>query len=203
MNLQVNLLHENEVRGADGLRPAALMRIGGLAAGGVVLLSLLWIVQANWRLRQELAGSRTEWQQLEKRYHALQAAQLAATTAESVLGEMVAFSNAQLRVSGRLAALGGMVPPSIQLTELRLATSVVDAEKNPARLYTLHAAGRCRDADAAAIVAGFLEDLKDLPPPIDLGTVTPGSFGPDPAPSAGPNDQLFEARCLFSPRPFK
>ena len=97
-----------------------------------------------------------------------------------------------------------VIPPSIQLTEMRVTHDLLVMSNNvPARVFEMRLSGRTGALRSEANVSEFREALSGQPPFdkfMETVSIPPGSFRQDPATKS---DRVFEISCKYIPRPLE
>lgn len=203
MNLQVNLLHRHESSSAAGVHRRKVLRMAALGLVGVALLAVAQIGFSMVALRAELAATDLRWRQLASEHDQVVRVQTALDGLRRQLAELSSFSNAQLRVAGRLYTVACALPAGMQFSELALNQTLADLPGSTARKYELKVVGRTYGESGSELVGDFIERLKRTAlTEHDMGAVRPGGFSPSAA-GGRPNEYTFEVLCLFEPRSLK
>ena len=142
MNLQVNLLDPGERHSPGGVLLRASMRIGAVLGVALLLGFAFWLALEVSREQTKLSAAKGQWQRIEPELRHAEALREAALAQTRQLGELRAFSNAQLRVTERLHAIARAVPEQVQLTEVSLSEKTVEAASQPARQFEIRLLGR-------------------------------------------------------------
>ncbi len=114
--------------------------------------------------------------------------------------ELVAFSNAQLRVSNRLYSLSKITPSDVQLLSFSLFNKDVANETIPARKYSATLEGRTKSEGAETRIQLMINTLTLQPVPNNFDNVIAGGVKVDPRKL---DEKTFEIRFDFSPRNYK
>ncbi|MDD5705641.1 MAG: hypothetical protein PHR35_06930 [Kiritimatiellae bacterium] len=203
MNLQVNLLRVEERRRPGGLVARTLIRASAVVGGAGVLLYAVYCGLAYEQASRELHGVEARWRQLEPDFKRAEELIGRHKALSRQIGEIAAFSNAQIKVALRLRALAEIVPAHVQLTSLDWNQKHVNVQGEPMRQYLVNISGRTGGARADQTVRDFIAAIRGLPPAADFGTITPGGFSLASLDSKAEAESLFEVRAEFAPRRLK
>jgi Tfp pilus assembly protein PilN len=202
--MRVNLILESERRSTS---PVSLSVVIRTAAGVAILLVMMFVVSliSSYRaLNNSVRYVDEEWKRTEPKYKAaLQIrGDLEKTTA--TLKEIQSWRETRLAWGQQMEYLQQVVPPLVQLTEMRVTQDLLVLSNNiPARVFELRLSGRTGSLRSEANVSELREALAGRPPFnafIESVSIPPGAFRQDPAVKS---DRTFEIVCRYFPRPFK
>jgi len=206
MNLRVDLIQDSERRSASPVSIAFLIRILLFAAISALALAILIFGKQMRDVSEQLYWVKEDIKKLQPPYDA----QIALTTElnrqKTLLAEFQNWKAVRLPFADQLTALQEMVPPTIQLTELRIDRVVQTVDKKPARVFKLHIKGRAVSARADAEVDRLRQSIAKAPaiqPFLQEIVIPPGSFRQDPDPKAAKTDRLFEIVLKYKPLKFE
>lgn len=184
--LCVNFLKEDEIRepAEKLLRTTGFALCGGIVAG-IVLYILLVFMQVQ-SASTALENAKRAEASLQNSYR--DALRLRDTNKRLVQmkNELIAFTNAQMKVADRLYALADAVPDTVQLINLEINSDTRNVQpKNQklpqyaARRYYGTIQGRVAAETGAADFKKFIGNLKGLPEDRLFGRVREGGFNPE------------------------
>jgi flagellar basal body-associated protein FliL len=206
MNLRVDLIQVAERRSASLVSLSLFLRILTFTVISALVFVILVFGKHMRDVNEHLHWVNTSIKKIKPQYDE----QIALTTnlnrQKDVLTEFQGWKSARLPVYEQLKAIQVLVPPTIQLTELRIDRVVQTVDKKTARVFKIQIKGRATSARADAEVDKFRQDLlKDptLQPYLQEIAIPPGSFRQDPDPKAAKTDRLFELVCKYKPLKFE
>lgn len=206
MNLRVDLIEISERRSASPVSLAMFLRILTITLLAIIALVALLYGNRMREVREQLRVVKADIKQIKPQYDE----QIALTTnlsrQKEVLGELKGWESARFPLYAQLKAIQGIVPPTIQLTELRVDRVLQTVDKKTARVFKMQIKGRATTSRADAEVDKFRQDLAKDPaiqPLLQEIVIPPGSFRQDPNPKAEKTDRLFEIVCKYKPMKFE
>jgi hypothetical protein len=204
--MHVNLMLDTERRSASPVSMTALIRLALATLVLLVLLAVFTVFSGFRNLQRDVRWAHEQWQQDEPKYEAAIKLRNDLALQKSILEEMNGWQKARVEWARQLEALQGAVPPSVQLTDLRVGYLLLVLTNNAAaRVFEMRLAGKTGEASGAN-VGDLRTALTTQPPFADLvqeADIPPGAFKQDPAPDAGRSDRIFEIVCHFQPRKFE
>jgi hypothetical protein len=206
MNLRVDLIQVAERRSASLVSLSLFLRILTFTVISALVFAILVFGKHMRDINEHLHSVNTSIKKIKPQYDE----QIALTTnlnrQKDVLTEFQGWKSARLPVYEQLKAIQDLVPPTIQLTELRIDRVMQTVDKKTARVFKIQIKGRATSARADAEVDKFRQDLlKDptLQTYLQEIAIPPGSFRQDPDPKAAKTDRLFELVCKYKPLKFE
>lgn len=206
MNLRVDLIQVSERRSASRVSLALFLRILTFTVIAVILFIILVFGKHMRDVNETLRAVNAGIKKLKPQYDA----QIALTTnlhrQKDILAEFQDWKTTRLPISSQLEAVQDIVPPTIQLTDLRIDRVLQTVDKKTARVFKMQIKGRATSARADAEVDKFRQDLAKHPaiqPYLQEIVIPPGSFRQDPDAKAAKTDRLFEIVCKYKPLKFE
>lgn len=201
MSLHINLLLDEERSNPSG----KILHTTAYAFAAVIVIgTALWVLQTFLMLQSsQSALARAQRRSDEMKQSHKTALGMIADIAEAkeYLGDITAFSNAQIAVSSRLYAVAVCVPDSAQITSLKITSELVaGGAKNtlPARQYSGEIAGRTKGDGVEKRLKAFITEMNNADGL--LGKVTPGGVSVD---AANSSDRIFDIRFALAPLCYK
>jgi Tfp pilus assembly protein PilN len=203
MNLRVDLILDTERRSALPVTFAFAVRLGALIAISLVVLLCLAFVKKYNDVNRDLRWAQDNLRASQSRYENILALKTSLAWQKSILAEFESWEQSRIPWHRLLRALQNYVPPTIQLTELRVDRVIKTIDKKPARVFKLQLKGKATTARADLDVDKLRNDILHSPAFANLlqdVEIPPGSFKQDPNPQAAKSDRLFELVCNFIPQ---
>jgi len=205
--MHVNLILDTEKRSASPVPMTVLIRLALATLVLLVVLAVFTVFSGFRNLQREVRWAHEEWRQNEPKYEAAIKLRNDLVLQKSILEEMKGWQEARVGWSRQMEALQGAVPPSVQLTDLRMGHLLLVLTNNnaAARVFEMRLAGRTGEASGAN-VGDLRSTLTNQPPFAGLvqeADIPPGAFKQDPAHDAGRTDRIFEIVCRYQPRKFE
>ncbi len=173
-----------------------------LVAAAVVLLAL----QSFWTLtaaQQSLRRAERRTAELAPNLAVALAVGEENERLKEMRAELVAFSNAQIRLAQRMEVFALLVPANVQLTDLRFGQEFVGAGKDasiPARKFSASVSGRTASDGAEQRVGQMIDKFAGCGGEEGLGAVAPVGASVVPLHA---EDRLFEVLFSFEPRAYR
>lgn len=202
--MHINLILDNEQRSAS---PVSLTMVVRLVVGTVITAVVLWILSlyVSYReLKNNTQYCSNEWAQTEPKHVAAKQLREDLIQKSAKLKEIQGWRSTRIEWGKQLENIRGIIPPMIQLTEMRLSQDILVTSNNiPARVFELRVSGRTGSARSQANVSRLQEALFKQPPFdsfVESATIPSGAFRQDPINKA---DRVFDIVCKYNPRSFE
>lgn len=202
--MHINLILDNEQRSASPVSLAMVIRI---AIGTVTTAVILWVISMYVSYRELQNSARycsNEWAQTEPKHLAAKQLREDLIQKSAKLKEIQGWRSTRIEWGKQLENIRGIIPPVIQLTEIRLGQDILVTSNNiPARVFELRLSGKTGSAGSEANVGRLQEALFKQPPFdtfVESATIPSGAFRQDPINKA---DRIFEIVCKYNPRSFE
>jgi hypothetical protein len=151
-------------------------------------------------LQRQIRWAQDDLKKLEPQHQAAIQTRNDLAAKRSVLEEIQGWQKSRMAWSAQLAALQQITPAAIQLTELRVAQSmVVVSNYVAARAFDLRLAGKTSESSGASVSA-LQQSLTAQPPLtglVDTAVIPPGSFRRDPTLDVSSSGRIFEIVCRY------
>jgi Tfp pilus assembly protein PilN len=202
--MRVNLMLDTEMRSASPVSFAMVVRTAMGTTIVLFLLLLASLITSYRALQNNVHYTDEAWKQTEQKY--LEALQLRSnlTVKTATLTEIQGWRKTRIAWGGQLESLQKVIPPMVQLTELRVTQDLLVMTNGiPARVFEMRLVGRTGAQRSESNVSELRETLSGQPPfdmAIESASIPPGSFRQDPVNKA---DRVFEIVCKYIPKPFE
>jgi hypothetical protein len=202
--MRVNLMLESELRSASPVSFTMFVRM--VAGTGVVLFILLLasLFTSYRALQNNVRYAGESWAQTEPKYIAALQLRSNLTLRAVTLKEIQGWRKTRIAWGGQLESLQTVIPPLVQLTELRVTQDLLVTTNNiAARVFELRLVGRTGALRSEANVSELREALASQPPfdtILESANIPAGSFRQDPV---NKTDRVFEIVCKYLPKPFE
>jgi type II secretory pathway component PulJ len=172
MNLRINLIHEDELRYAGALSPVFILRISALALLALLALGIVLVLFHMGSVKQNLKQLETRYDDLKPVYEQVRTMQQHLAENKKILEELGGWRASRVEWSQSLMDLQAIVPPSVQLMNMRVQGSIimVGAEKKgpggkkkpgtPARRFKMDISGKVVGGQAEEVVVQFIRTLR-------------------------------------------
>jgi hypothetical protein len=199
--MHINLIYETEQRSASPVSLKLALRVlagAAIALGAIGLFSFIASYQA---LKSSVRLAEADWAATEPKHKEALRVRGELSRQREVLALIQGWRAARVEWGRQLQDLQPLVPPLIQLTELKVTQNQVLQPKDvPARVFELRVTGRT-PAERAEMNVSQLQDVLGKLPPFDAlmesVSLPPGAFRQDPLKKT---DRLFEIACKYKPR---
>ncbi len=199
MRLNINLLFESERRDPKLMVLRTFMVTTALVIVAAIVLYGLQVFVAMKEAQNRLQRAEQQWSSLSKDSKRALNLRAQCDTLEAVTADLAAFSNAQIKASHRLIAMAHVVPPEVQLVELRLENRRRYNEQIPAREFAFRFTGRTAADDGEARVQMLLQGIQSIAAPYDFGEVEPRGVRVDPK----TQENTFEIMAILPARSYR
>lgn len=203
MNLSVNLLSETERRSGSPISPVFMIRVASIALPSLIVLGIAALFISARNMERDLASREQALERLRPQLDLVARVHKQAKTYKAMMTMIAEWQSTGIAWHEQLQFIRESVPPSIQLTRLRLDDFTQMVDGSPARAYSIHLQGKTGGARAEDNVQALRQALitsEPLAPFLESVEIPPGTFVQDPAPGALKTDRLFEMRCVYRPR---
>ncbi|MDA0577216.1 MAG: hypothetical protein O3B24_03860 [Verrucomicrobia bacterium] len=204
MNLRVDLILETERRSGSVVSSKGVVRIISvivpLLLVGYLGAQFLWANQ----LRQDLEGLQQSLESAKPQQERAKALIAEFKSHKDIGQELKGWELTRVNWSDQLQGLMQIVPPNVQLSDLRVSQSIqLSKIEHPARLFALTLKGKAVGDDAERSVKR-LENALQIEP-VFTGLVQRVSipvYGADTSPDAKRGDRVFAIACECNLREF-
>jgi Tfp pilus assembly protein PilN len=205
MNLRLDLILESERRSGSPVSLKSVGRIAAVVIPVVVVLLLSSAMVTLMRLKAELDELEAAWRDLGPRKEKAAALSTEFQKNRQTIQELNGWKSSHMDCHVRLANLMAAVPPTIQLTNLKLDQSLQSLDNSSvARVFSLALEGRAVGEGSEKNVEAFKQTLAERPVFTNvIGEVKVGQFGADLSKGAEKFDRVFRIECKFRPRKFE
>lgn len=214
-HLHLDLLKDEERFSSSPVRLRILLPILAVSAAVGSLLWCAYLSYGQRNLASEKARAKSNLDGLKGAHDSFLTLVQEERETSAIIHQLRFYERARIRLGEVLVKLPELVPPNIQLAEIRLAPPpppLVDPKKpdlgptNYLEAVTLKIAGRAFGDNASGDVNALLAALRDpqLSATIQHVEIPKGSFRQDfSSPADSRKAFLFELSCVFAPRRYE
>lgn len=202
MNLRVDLILETEQRSASPVSLTFVIRLLAITLLSVLVLVSIFYFKRMQETASETRGLNNNISAIRFKYDAHLALKSKLTVQGGVLAECKSWEKGHIEWFAALAAIARLVPPTIQLRDVKIERINSTVNKKPVRLVTLYIKGRAVGENAAPDVDKLRQDILKTPEfvtAVKEVVIPAGSFKMDSDPRASKADRVFELVCRYAP----
>jgi Tfp pilus assembly protein PilN len=214
MNLRVNLIDEHEIRDCSVITSRFVIFVLAGLVVAVILSVLGWAFITAQRNATALKEETWKWGRIEADFKKANILATRRQAIERVASDLDGWRNARISWRDELTALAAIMPETLQLTDLRMASEIsvppaaepaAEPAKPPELSASLRLIGKTSSLTAEADVARLLDAFSEHPfaKTVSEAVIPQGAFRLDPASNAGLAGRLFEIVCTYRVKTLK